>query len=150
MSKTINQALRDLFIGLGGDVSELADNDTVSDYIEDLESAIKAVAAAELPEIEEGDNGKILKVVNGAYALANIEYTINFSANGGTGSKDPVTVIAGESFVPNSEGFTPPAENYIFAGYALSPHSTYADIVAGARFTPIGNTELYAIWIQEI
>lgn len=39
--KTINQALTDLFIGLGGKTSELADNTSVSDYIADLESAIK-------------------------------------------------------------------------------------------------------------
>lgn len=39
--KTINQALRDVFLGLGGDASALADNTSVSDYIEDLESAIK-------------------------------------------------------------------------------------------------------------
>lgn len=42
--KTINQALRDLFIGLGGNASDLADNTSVSDYIADLESAIKAYA----------------------------------------------------------------------------------------------------------
>ena len=50
MSKTINQALKDLFLGLGGDASALADNKDISDYIDDLESAIKATAAKELPE----------------------------------------------------------------------------------------------------
>ena len=43
--KTINQALKDLFLGLGGDSSALADNSSVSDYIEDLESAIKGAAS---------------------------------------------------------------------------------------------------------
>ena len=43
--KTINQALKDLFLGLGGDSSALADNSSCSDYIEDLESAIKGAAS---------------------------------------------------------------------------------------------------------
>lgn len=47
MSKTINQALSDLVIGLGGDPSVLTDNDTVSDYIEDLKDAIKECASGE-------------------------------------------------------------------------------------------------------
>ena len=44
-NKTINQALKDLFLGLGGDSSALADNSSVSDYVEDLESAIKGAAS---------------------------------------------------------------------------------------------------------
>lgn len=43
--KTISQALKDLFLGLGGDSSALADNTSASDYIQDLESAIKATAS---------------------------------------------------------------------------------------------------------
>ena len=46
---TINESLKKLFLGLGGDSSKLADNKDVSDYIDDLESAIagKAASAAE-------------------------------------------------------------------------------------------------------
>lgn len=44
-NKTINQALEGLYKGLGGDPSALADNSTCSDYIADLESAIKGVAS---------------------------------------------------------------------------------------------------------
>lgn len=44
-NKTINQALKDLYTGLGGDPQALADNSTCSDYIEDLESAIKGAAS---------------------------------------------------------------------------------------------------------
>ena len=43
--KTISQALKDLFLGLGGDASALADNTSASDYIQDLESAIKTAAS---------------------------------------------------------------------------------------------------------
>ena len=63
-NKTINQALKDLFLGLGGDPSALADNSTISDYIEDLESAIKGAASGELPEVTADDIGDVLAVVS--------------------------------------------------------------------------------------
>lgn len=44
MSKTINQALADLVTGLGESSSILSDNMTVSDYIADVETAIKDYA----------------------------------------------------------------------------------------------------------
>lgn len=97
MGKTINQALKDLFLGLGGDASALADNKDISDYIDDLESAIEGktesliddteakstttyssskieslIPADELPEVDSGDNGKILAVVDGAWAPVTI------------------------------------------------------------------------------
>lgn len=87
--KTINQALKDLFLGLGGDSSALADNSSVSDYIEDLESAIKGAASGAeiddttasestvyssskvesiipegLPTVEAADIGDVLTVVS--------------------------------------------------------------------------------------
>lgn len=96
--KTISQALKDLFLGLGGNESALADNTSASDYIQDLESAIKTAASgasedliddteasstktyssskveslipeAELPEVTTDDNGKILAVVAGEWTL---------------------------------------------------------------------------------
>ena len=68
--KTINQALKDLFLGLGGDASALADNTSVSDYIADLESAIKTAATAELPTPAEANVGKVATVIEneGAYS----------------------------------------------------------------------------------
>ena len=73
---TINEALKNLFVGLGGDPTELADNQTASDYIDDLESAIKACAseASEeiLPAVTSEDNGKILAVVDGAWTKVTI------------------------------------------------------------------------------
>ena len=67
---TINEALKNLFIGLGGDPSQLADNQTVSDYIADLESAIKAAATAELPTPAQTNVGKVATVIEneGAYS----------------------------------------------------------------------------------
>jgi hypothetical protein len=93
-NKTIKQALEDLFIGLGGSSSALADNVDTSDVIDDLESAIKGcvggviddtassstktyssskieslIPEAELPAVTADDNGKVLAVVEGAWTL---------------------------------------------------------------------------------
>ena len=62
MSKTINQALKDLYLSLGGDPSALTDNSTVSDYIADLENGLKGLA--ELPAPSSTNSGKIAKVVS--------------------------------------------------------------------------------------
>lgn len=92
--KTINQALKDLFLGLGGNPTALEDNSGVGDYIEDLESAIKGAGVSiddtqasettvyssskvesliptdELPTVTSEDNGNVLTVVEGAWAKA--------------------------------------------------------------------------------
>lgn len=62
MSKTINQALKELYLSLGGDPSALEDNSTVSDYIADLENGLKGLA--ELPAPSSDNSGKIAKVVS--------------------------------------------------------------------------------------
>lgn len=53
--KTISQALKDLFLGLGGNESALADNTSASDYIQDLESAIKSSASSVIDDEEASD-----------------------------------------------------------------------------------------------
>ncbi len=97
-NKTINEALKALFLGLGGNAEDLADNEVIGDYIEDLENAIKATAGEttiddseasaystyssskieslipeipedELPDVSEVADGAILAVVNGAWTL---------------------------------------------------------------------------------
>ena len=119
MGKTINEALKDLFIGLGGKSSALSDNDSVSDYIEDLESAIKASAggaaedliddsaasetktyssskiaslipAPELPEVAVANNGQVLAVVNGAWTLCTITAVADTTSGAVTFTFTPV------------------------------------------------------------
>ena len=120
MGKTINEALKDLFIGLGGNSSALSDNDSVSDYIEDLESAIKASAggaaedliddteasetktyssskiaslipAPELPEVAAANNGQVLAVVDGAWTLCTITAVADTTTGAVTFTFTPVT-----------------------------------------------------------
>ena len=119
MGKTINEALKDLFIGLGGNSSALSDNDSVSDYIEDLESAIKASAggaaeyliydsaasetktyssskivslipAPELPEVAATNNGQVLAVVNGAWTLCTMTAVADTTSGAVTFTFTPV------------------------------------------------------------
>lgn len=54
--KTINQALKDLFLGLGGDSKALEDNSGVGDYIEDLESAIKGASSSLIDDTEASED----------------------------------------------------------------------------------------------
>lgn len=119
MGKTINEALKDLFLGLGGNSSALSDNDSVSDYIEDLESAIKASAggaaedliddtessetktyssskiaslipAPELPEVAAANNGQVLAVVDGAWTLCTMTAVADTTSGAVTFTFTPV------------------------------------------------------------
>lgn len=58
---TINEALKKLFLGLGGDPDELKDNNTVSDYIDDLESAIEAAASGASEELIDDEEASSTK-----------------------------------------------------------------------------------------
>lgn len=87
MSKTINEALKDLITGLGADPSVLSDNSTVSDYIEDLTDAIKVGA---LPEVAAANNGQVLAVVNGAWTLCTMTAVADTTSGAVTFTFTPV------------------------------------------------------------
>ena len=60
-------ALQGLFVALGGDADAVAEVNTIPDMI----NAIAAIATgATLPAVTGADDGKILKVVDGAWAAA--------------------------------------------------------------------------------
>lgn len=66
-NKTVNQALRDLYLAHGGDPSALEDNKSLSDFIDDISTVIGG-GGSSLPEVTTDDNGKALIVSNGAWS----------------------------------------------------------------------------------
>lgn len=76
-------ALQNLYVALGGSLTDtyddIANGAPVSDYTikpdiinaiaQQLTEALTEIAAAELPTVTSEDNGKVLKVVDGAWAL---------------------------------------------------------------------------------
>lgn len=76
-------ALQNLYVALGGSLTDtyedIANGVPVSDYTikpdiinaiaQQLTEALTEIAAAELPTVTSDDNGKVLKVVDGAWAL---------------------------------------------------------------------------------
>lgn len=68
---TTTEALKDLFTAFGGNASTVADLVTDSEIIKALADHIAAGGAAELPSVSSpGDDGKVLTVVDGAWAAA--------------------------------------------------------------------------------
>ena len=81
-----------------------------------------------------------------------LTYTVTYNANGGTGTIEPVEVIAGESItVDDGSGLTPPEHetpefSYTFAGWAKTDSAQSATVVS--PFTPDKDTILYAVWTE--
>lgn len=72
MDNTID-ALRNLYVALGGDAEDVADLVIIPDLINAIatQAALIVIAAntKELPTVTATDNGKILKVVDGEWAI---------------------------------------------------------------------------------
>ena len=84
MNTTV-EALKSLYVAFGGKLtdyySDIANSLAVSDYVL-IPDCIKALAkiapgviAKELPEVDAEDNGKVLKVVEGEWAVGTDEIT---------------------------------------------------------------------------
>jgi hypothetical protein len=72
--------------------------------------------------------------------------TVSFDANGGSGTRAPLTGIAGGTIIlPNSTGLTPP-ENKVFIGWDTEDDAESATYAAGDAYTLSANVTLYAIW----
>ena len=73
-----------------------------------------------------------------------VKYTVTYNANGGTGTIDPVEVVAGESIsVSDGTGLTAP-EGKEFIGWAKTDSAQSATVTS--PFTPDKDTTLYAVW----
>ncbi len=82
-----------------------------------------------------------------------VKYTVTYNANGGTGTIEPVEVVAGESItVDDGSGLTPPADDealggdLAFAGWAKTSSAQSATVTS--PFTPDKDTTLYAVWTE--
>lgn len=63
-------ALQGLYVALGGDADDVANMTTIPELINAIATVATGVAGATLPTVSDADDGKILKVVNGAWAAA--------------------------------------------------------------------------------
>lgn len=68
MNRTTVEALKDVYVELGGNIADVADIQTDADMIEALKTLVGSTI--ELPPVTSADNGDILKVVNGAWDKA--------------------------------------------------------------------------------
>lgn len=64
------EALKALYVALGGDADDVADISLISEMIKAIATVAAGVAGATLPEVTVADDGKVLKVVDGAWAAA--------------------------------------------------------------------------------
>ena len=63
-------ALRGLHVALGGDADDVANLVTIPDLIKVISTQVATVVGTkELPDVDADDNGKILKVVDGEWAV---------------------------------------------------------------------------------
>ena len=69
MDTTVD-ALKNIYISLGGEASAVADLTVIPDVINAIETLIQSGATAELPKVSAADNGDVLSVVNGAWGKA--------------------------------------------------------------------------------
>ena len=97
-------------------------------------------------------NGKVLKQLDydleGNFLINTIgQYTISYSANGGTGAPASQSKYL-DNWVSLSSQI-PEKPEHIFKGWGLSPNSNIATYQAGERFYENTNIILYAVWEKE-
>jgi len=68
MDNTID-ALRNLYVALGGDADDVENLVIIPDLINAIAALITSGATNELPTVTAADNGKVLKVTNGEWAV---------------------------------------------------------------------------------
>lgn len=72
MDNTLD-ALRGLFVALGGDADDVANLVIIPDLINAIATqaatALSTAGASELPEVDAEDNGKVLKVADGKWSV---------------------------------------------------------------------------------
>ena len=91
--------------------------------------------------------GKVFssKVSINAIPTTNTSVTINFNANGGVGTMDPIYASIGDNITLTTNTYT--KEDYNFKGWSTNPDGTGTYYKDGATISNINdNITLYAIW----
>ena len=68
MNQTV-EALKALYVALGGDADDVAAIDLIPDMIFAIATVAATATAPELPEVSSTNNGSVLKVVDGKWAI---------------------------------------------------------------------------------
>lgn len=68
MDTTVD-ALKNLYVALGGDADDVADVTLIPDMINAIATVAETAIAPELPKVTAADNGSVLKVVDGEWAV---------------------------------------------------------------------------------
>lgn len=68
MTTTVD-ALKTLYVALGGDADDVKNISLIPDMITAIATVAATATAPELPAVTAADNGKVLKVANGKWAV---------------------------------------------------------------------------------
>lgn len=68
MDTTVD-ALKNLYVALGGDADDVADVTLIPDMINAIATVAETAIAPELPAVTAEDNGSVLKVADGKWAV---------------------------------------------------------------------------------
>lgn len=71
MNNTID-ALKALYVALGGSADTVANITIIPEMINAIATLVSSGATAELPSVKSADNGKVLTVVSGKWAAADL------------------------------------------------------------------------------
>lgn len=71
MNQTVD-ALKALYVALGGTAADVANITLIPDMVNAIAALVQSGGTAELPSVTTTDNGKVLTVVSGKWAAANL------------------------------------------------------------------------------
>lgn len=66
------EAFKALYVAFGGTASNVADMTDTASVVNAIASVVPAAIGAELPKVTSSDNGKVLTVVSGKWAKADL------------------------------------------------------------------------------
>lgn len=72
MAQTVD-ALKTLYVALGGNAEDVADVNLIPDMIIAIATVAATATAPELPKVTASDDGKVLKVAEGKWAVGTDE-----------------------------------------------------------------------------